>query len=159
MYYVCWERISPRWSGHNSDLQMIVKISKVQQIHLYNSQFLLIFMGHPIDDNEVTVWIKECGLLMRFQSHLGGTRITTEHNRFTMGESWKGLKEFMAKQQIYQRSIRQLLFASQERGNLSSMLLYLGNEDHKWRVWEVICARDRDNNDFLQGASESFSLW
>lgn len=73
-------------------------------------------MGHLIDNNEVTVWIKECGLLMRFQSHLGGTRITTERNRFPMGESWKGLEEFMAKQQTDQGSNRQLLFAGQERG-------------------------------------------
>lgn len=73
-------------------------------------------MGHSINNNGVTVCIKECGLLMRFQSHLGGTRITTEHSRFTMGESWKGLEEFMAKQQTDQGSNRQLHFTGQERG-------------------------------------------
>lgn len=52
---------------------------------------------------------------MRFQFHLGGTRIITVHRRFTMGESWKGLEEVTTKQQTDQGSNRQLLLAGQER--------------------------------------------
>lgn len=93
---------------------------------------LLIFMGHPTDNNEVTVWMKECGLLMRFQSHLGGTRITTDLQWEKVGKvsksSWQSNKLTREVTGSFYSLVRK------GGGDLSSMLLYSGKEDHKWRV-------------------------